>query len=132
MASPAAQQTHMMKLQQLYRTIDTLTDGQVSIVGIGGIMAKYSLLPEAGDFDPSNHFWGKSEDLVQLARNSVHLLASLPINGLHFTPNLAWIERSPVSGCLSSEEEEELKINEYANAVASGDEASENYDLAEK
>ncbi|KAL5961374.1 hypothetical protein TSMEX_010891 [Taenia solium] len=77
-------------------------------------------------FDPSYHSSGKSEDLAQLARNSVHLLAGLPINGLRFTPNLAWIEWSRVSGCLSSEEEEELEINEYVNVMASEDELSSN------
>lgn len=54
---------------------------------------------------------------AQLARNSARLLAGLPVNGLRYPPNAAWVEWARVSGCLPSEEEEELEEAEVKASV---------------
>ncbi|VDK23990.1 unnamed protein product [Taenia asiatica] len=83
------------------------------------------------------------ENSAQLARNSVRLLAGLPINGHRFPPNPAWVQWARLNSCLPSEEEGESEeaevrarkseefdqyggeeINEAANAAALEDEKS--------
>ncbi|KAL5969326.1 NEDD8-conjugating enzyme UBC12, partial [Taenia solium] len=83
------------------------------------------------------------ENSAQLARNSVRLLAGLPINGHRFPPNPAWVQWARLNSCLPSEEEGELEeaevearkneefdqyggeeINKAANAAALEDKKS--------
>eukprot|EP00108_Taenia_solium_P010882 TsM_001168600 transcript=TsM_001168600 gene=TsM_001168600 len=102
-------------------------------------------------FDSPLYPLGVPEDSAQLARNSVRLLAGLPVNGFRFPPNPVWVEWARVSGCLPSEEEEALEeadvgacineeveqeggeiIGEFTNTAAPEDEVSSGPDLAEK
>lgn len=57
-------------------------------------------------FDSPVHSLGVAKNPAQLARQTMRLLAGLPVNGLSFPPNSAWVEWARVNDCLPSEEEE--------------------------
>uniref|UniRef100_A0A0R3XBG8 RING-type domain-containing protein n=1 Tax=Hydatigena taeniaeformis TaxID=6205 RepID=A0A0R3XBG8_HYDTA len=62
-------------------------------------------------------------DNVHLAKKSARLLAGLPVNGLRYPPNSAWVEWARANNCLPSEEEEEegeTELLEEAEMEASG------------
>lgn len=77
MSRPSAQRSFFKDLQELYRTIETSTDGQASILGIDEMSVKVALQPKSG-FNAHAVFYLNVSSSINYNY--------LKFNGLFYTP----------------------------------------------